>query len=339
MNENTSIDRDNILAVLRLQAFFIIFLVAPFFGQQSATPELLLETVHKNVDLSAAGPYTLTATVVGNRDDPKKRQTGQLRVDRDHDRFRVELSLPGYQEVRLTLGNKRYFSKTQATLFVTGLANFDRSWDPLKEDLISRTERPTWGKVTHKKIREHETICFDQTRLGELPAKTHYCIDPERLVVLRRDLGDSRTEFFDYASVAGHMIPRKVTIRNPSVANLELRDISVSYQPEDQSRFAIPDQSIEVETCNDEQQPKPVFTPEPPFSDEARSKHHEGTILLHALIDQNGTVQDARALNPTGDGLDVNAVTAVRTWKFKPATCSGHPVSQEMMIEVDFRLR
>ena len=325
--------------MLKLPAFFITFLVAPLFGQQPATPEQLLESVHKNVDLSVAGPYTLTATVVGNRDDPKKQQTGQLRIDRDHDRFRVELSLPGYQEVRLTLGNKLYVPRSKATLFVAGLANFDRSWDPLKEDLIPRTEKPTWGKVTHKKIREHETICFDQTRAGELPAKTHYCIDPERSVVLRRDMGDDRIEFFDYASVAGHMIPRKVTIRKPSIANLELRDISVSYQPVDLARFAVPDQSIEIDTCQDEQQPKPVFTPEPSFSDEARSKHHEGTILLHALIADNGTVQDARALNPTGDGLDVNAVAAVRTWKFKPATCSGRPVSQEMMIEVDFRLR
>jgi TonB family protein len=325
--------------VLKLRAILIFFLAVPFFGQQPAIPEQLLESVHKNVDLSAAGSYTLTATVVGNPDDPKKQQTGQLRIDRDHDRFRVELLLPGYQEVRVTLGNKRYIPKTQATLFVTDLANFDRTWDPLKEDLTPRTEKPTFGKVTHKKIRRHETICFDLTQPGELRAKTHYCIDQERAVVLRRDMGEDRTEFFDYASLAGHMIPRKVTIRKPSIANLELRDISISYQRVDPARFAIPDQSVEVETCQDEQQPKPVFTPEPRYSDEARSKHHETTILLHALVDNTGTVQDARALNPTGDGLDVSAVNTVRGWKFKPATCSGHPVSAEMMIEVDFRLR
>jgi hypothetical protein len=126
--------RDKMFAVRKLQVFFVFFLVVPSFGQQLATPEQLLEAVHKNVDLSAAGPYTLTATVVGNPGDAKKQQTGQLRIDRDHDSFRVELSLPGYQEVRLTLGTKRYISKTQGTLFAAGLANFDRSWDPLKED-------------------------------------------------------------------------------------------------------------------------------------------------------------------------------------------------------------
>lgn len=321
--------------MLKRQSFLIFFMVAPFFGQQPASPEQLLETVHQNVDLSTAGSYVMTATVVANPTDTRKQQTGQLRIDRDGDRFRVELSLPDYQEVRLTLGNKRYISKTQATLFAAGLANFDRSWDPLKEDTIAKTEKPTWGPMSPKKIWGHEALCFDRTRVR---AKSHYCIDPERSVVLRRDAGKDRIEFFDYVSTNARMVPRKVAIRKPLFANIELRDISVSYQPVDPARFAVPDPSIEVETCQDEQEPKPVFTPEPPYSDDARSKHHERTILLHALIDNNGAVQDVRALNPTGDGLDVNAVNTARSWKFKPATCSSHPVSAEMMIEVDFRL-
>lgn len=270
--------RDKIFAVLKLQAFLMVFLTAPIFvfsvlGQQPTTPEQLLEAVHNNTDLSAAGPYTLTATVVVNPEDAKKQQTGQLRIDRDGDRFRVELTLPGYQEVRLTLGNKRFIHTAQATLFVTGLANFDRSWDPLKEDLITRTENLTWGNMSHKKIHGHEAQCFDQTRAQAPKVKTHYCIDPDRAVVLRRDLGDDRIEFFDYASAGSHMFPRKVTIRKPFINNLELRDISVFYQAVDPARFAVPEQSIQIETCPDQQEPKALFTPEPEFTNQARSMH------------------------------------------------------------------
>ena len=331
--------RDKIRAVLKLQVILALALIAPLIAQQPPTPEQLLEAVDKNVDLSASGPYTLTATVVGDPDNAKRQQTGQLRIDRDHDRFRVELSMPGYREVRLTRGNKRYVPRGEGTLFVTGLDNFDRSWDPLKEDLIPKKEKPTYGKVSHKKVRGHEALCFEQSR-GQAPAlaRTHYCIDLERSLVLRRDVGDSRTEFFDYASLAGHMLPHKVDIRKPFITSLELRDISVSYQPVDPARFAIPDQSLEIETCAGEQQPQPVSTPEPGYSDEARSKHHEETILLHAFVAADGSVSDVQVMNPTGDGLDINARDTVRTWKFKPATCSGQPVTAEMMLEVDFRL-
>jgi TonB family protein len=279
---------------------------------------------------------------VGDPDNARKQQTGQLRIDRDHERFRVELSMPGYREVRLTLGDKRYVPRGQGTLFVTGLYNFDRSWDPLKEELIPRSEKATYGELSHKKIRGHHALCFDQIRGvagAKALGKTRYCIDPERSVVLRRDAGSNRMEFSGYTPVGAAMAPRKVTIQNPSITNLEVRDISVSYQAPDPARFAVPEQSIEIETCKDEQQPKPVSTPEPPYSDEARSKHHEETILLHAFVAADGSVPDVQVMNPTGDGLDINARDTVRTWKFKPATCSGQPVMAEMMLEVEFRLR
>jgi TonB family protein len=326
--------------VLKLQVILAFALTAPSFAQQPSTPEQLLDAVDKKVDLSASGPYSLTATVVSNPDNPKKQQSGQLRIDRDHDRFRVELSMPGYQEVRLALGDKRYLPKGQGTLFVTGLANFDRSWNPLREDLIPQSEKATYGNVSQKKIGGRGALCFDKTRgVAKASAKTRYCIDPERSVVLRRDAGRSRMEFSDYAPAGAAMAPRKVTIQKPSITNLEVRDISVSYQSPDPARFAVPEQSIEIETCKDEQQPKPVSTPEPSYSEEARSKHHEASLVLHALIAADGSVLDAQVLNPTGDGLDISARDTVRRWTFKPATCAGRPVMAEMMVEVEFRLR
>jgi TonB family protein len=100
----------------------------------------------------------------------------------------------------------------------------------------------------------------------------------------------------------------------------------------------VPEQSVELETCQSEQHPKPVFTPEPPYTEEARQKRHQALILLHTVIAADASVIDAQALNPTGDGLDVNARNTVLTWKFQPATCSGRPVSAEMVVEVSFKL-
>lgn len=326
--------------VLKLQiALVLIFtfvLALPAFCQQPPTPEALLAAVDKSADLSAAGPYTLTATVDANK------QTGQLRIDRDHDRFRVELDMPGYQEVRLTLGDKRYVPLGKANLFVTGLYNFDRSWDPLKEDLVPQPVKKTYSKFSNKNIHDRKALCFEQTSAHEKPfsnRETRYCIDPDRSVLLREDGGDDRNEFFDYTPIAGHMLPRRVTIHKASLTDLELRDISVSYRPVDPARFAIPEQSIELQTCKAGGQfPTPLSTPEPQYTSQARAEHNHPTIVLHAFIATDGTVEDPLVMTPTRDGLDRNAVKAVRTWKFKPATCSGRPVMQEMTIEVSFRL-
>jgi TonB family protein len=39
-----------------------------------------------------------------------------------------------------------------------------------------------------------------------------------------------------------------------------------------------------------------------------------------------------------GEGLDANAMEAIRSWRFKPATKDGKPVAVYSMIEVNFRL-
>lgn len=329
--------------MLKLQTAFavVLALVLPALAQQPPTPEQLLDAVHKNADLSAAGPYTLTATVVANPGNHKAQQTGELRIDRDHDRFRVELDMAGYHEVRVTLGDKGYVPRDKVTLYITGLNDFDRSWDPLKVDFFPESGEKTYGKVSSKKIHGQKALCVDQIRQfpgTKVPGKTTYCIDPERSVLLRRDAGDSRSEFFDYTSVAGHTLPRRVAIHKFLLNHLELRDISLAYQPIDPARFVPPPQSLELESCVGGQPPQPVFTPSPPFSDKARMERHQGTIMLHAFIAADGTLQDIQVLNPTRDGRDVNAANTVRTWKFKPGTCSGRPVTVEMTIEVSFRL-
>jgi TonB family protein len=43
-------------------------------------------------------------------------------------------------------------------------------------------------------------------------------------------------------------------------------------------------------------------------------------------------------VKPVGRGLDEKALEAVRTWKFKPATLGGVPVTVRMVVEINFKL-
>jgi TonB family protein len=45
-----------------------------------------------------------------------------------------------------------------------------------------------------------------------------------------------------------------------------------------------------------------------------------------------------RVRRPLGLGLDVQALDAVRQWKFEPARRDGGPISVQANIEVNFRL-
>ena len=84
--------------------------------------------------------------------------------------------------------------------------------------------------------------------------------------------------------------------------------------------------------------PVPVYKPDPPYSEQARKKKFQGTVVLSLVVGADGTVRDVKVIKALGMGLDEKAVETVQTWKFKPGTRNGIPVSVRVMTEVMFRL-
>ena len=71
----------------------------------------------------------------------------------------------------------------------------------------------------------------------------------------------------------------------------------------------------------------------------ARKARIQGTVILEAVIDRNGNVTDVRTLKPLPMGLDIEAMNAVRKWRFKPGTLNGRPVPVIFILTVNFRLQ
>jgi periplasmic protein TonB len=84
--------------------------------------------------------------------------------------------------------------------------------------------------------------------------------------------------------------------------------------------------------------PKPIYDPDPDYSEEARKAHWQGTVLLWVVVGPEGKVHDVKVSRTLGLGLDEKAVEAVRTWKFDPARKNGQAVAVEMTIEVNFHM-
>jgi TonB family protein len=84
--------------------------------------------------------------------------------------------------------------------------------------------------------------------------------------------------------------------------------------------------------------PRPLYDPDPEYSDEARKAKFQGTVMLSAIIGPDGRPRDLRVLRSVGMGLDQKALDAVGKWRFAPGTKDNHPVSVLVSIEVAFRL-
>lgn len=85
-------------------------------------------------------------------------------------------------------------------------------------------------------------------------------------------------------------------------------------------------------------EPRPIYTPDPEFSEEARRAKYQGVVTLYVIVGVDGRIHNPRVLRSLGMGLDQKALERVKTWKFEPAQKDGRPVPVEMSIEVSFNL-
>jgi TonB family protein len=84
--------------------------------------------------------------------------------------------------------------------------------------------------------------------------------------------------------------------------------------------------------------PKGVHTPNPVFSERARKKKINGVVMLAMIVTAEGRVRDVKVMKSLEESLDKQAIAAVRTWTFEPATKDGKPVAVHVNAEVDFRV-
>ncbi len=84
--------------------------------------------------------------------------------------------------------------------------------------------------------------------------------------------------------------------------------------------------------------PRPIYDPDPEYSEEARKAKFQGTVLLSAVIGPDGRPKDLRIMRSVGMGLDQKALDAVWKWRFAPGMRNNQPVSVLVSIEVSFRL-
>jgi periplasmic protein TonB len=84
--------------------------------------------------------------------------------------------------------------------------------------------------------------------------------------------------------------------------------------------------------------PRPIYDPDPDYSEEARKAMYQGTVLLWLIVGTDGKPRDIRIQRSLGMGLDERAIEAVRQWRFEPAMKDGQPVAVQVNIEINFHL-
>ena len=85
--------------------------------------------------------------------------------------------------------------------------------------------------------------------------------------------------------------------------------------------------------------PTLIYKQEAEYSEAARTAKLQGSVMLYAVIGEDGRARGVQVIRSLGLGLDENAIAAVLNWRFAPGTKADQPVPVESTIEVNFRLQ
>ena len=86
------------------------------------------------------------------------------------------------------------------------------------------------------------------------------------------------------------------------------------------------------------QPPELLERTEPAYTEDAFIGRTEGSVAIHVVIDTKGVPRNLRVVRPLGLGLDEQALTALKQWRFRPARKDGVNVACRVTYEINFSL-
>ena len=84
--------------------------------------------------------------------------------------------------------------------------------------------------------------------------------------------------------------------------------------------------------------PVAINRSKPDYTDSARKAHISGVVVVEAIVNKQGGVEQVKVLKGLPMGLSEQAVEAVKKWRFKPGTLNGEPVEVIFSLTVNFTL-
>jgi TonB family protein len=209
------------------------------------------------------------------------------------------------------------------------------------------------AKLDFNSIAENDNVnpptdCYI-TNPGTRREKSAFCFDRKSGVLLDRISPEFRRgTLFNYACEYGmfrqfgaYWFPREIACFEDRHKKIEVKIVDLSTAPSlSPDFFTPPAGSIEMGVCSVNPHPPVAVStrdPNPPF----RSRDSGGVpviVQLSLVVDAQGKPQNVRLVRPGRKSLDESAISAVREWRFKPATCNGEPMALQIEVEVAFQL-
>lgn len=84
--------------------------------------------------------------------------------------------------------------------------------------------------------------------------------------------------------------------------------------------------------------PRPIYSPEVDYTEQAREAKLEGVCVVRIFIDTDGKPKSVVVIKKLGMGLDERAVETIKKWRFEPGRQYGKPVPSYLTLNLEFKI-
>ncbi len=186
-------------------------------------------------------------------------------------------------------------------------------------------------------------------RISAAAAPWSYCFDPKTGDLLKAVAAKESSEvswkvqvmeFSNFQEWAHKRVPRTLRGYNgkQTVVEVQLQEIKALPQLP-QEYFSVPKEATSWLDCSEGQPWKLKDRVQPAYPTSSRSQHHQGTVVLYAVIGEDGRLSELRLAHSAGPDLDRSALEAVSQWRYeRTSACSSFEGRSETLIDVVYTL-
>lgn len=251
------------------------------------------------------------------------------------DNWREALAAGEYRSLSIHKGSQTYRDENTAftppiiTLAIAALAPVKRYWAHKESvDKIESTENAS----------RVQAVCTESTiKRADYSEKHQACFSPDSGTLLSDSQGDEAILRSSYRTFQGRLLPDRIEVSDQERKMIE-GQVEYSLQPE-----LVPD-SIKLPAdfkpepeCKDQRPPGLLSYSEPAIPRHAQERHQNALVVIRIRVGTDGSVKGGTIIQSAGLDYDENAISAVRTWRFKSRTCSGLPRETNIDVEMNFR--
>ena len=324
------------------------FALAPSLPAQKQSADELLTKARNEINPSLAGPHRLRAQVtvlVANKKEAKGTYTLDWAAP---DRFREEIHLPGFDEIKVasgtTLYRKRNLDYIPARVFqLEELMNQTADLDQFVVD-VSKQLHPAGFNATPEDTAAVAQLAVTKAQINYIQANCfspamsdpEVCVDEIQGLPLEITQGntevDESLEFGDYSMLKEARISRERQFveNGATVLEAQVKKLSAVRQF-DPTTFKPPDGAAQITWCDDMTPAvrEPLKAPATISPDD-----FQGPEVVYGLVRPDGSLQRITIVESGGAKADADIRAIANSIRFAPATCAGKPVESETRFMV-----